>query len=104
MDWCEFHKTETIRANVIGTLTLADVCREHGLLVINFASGCIFDYDAAHPQGSGIGFKEEDTSNYSGSFFSKTKALVFYSPFFLLSLTFQIFFLFHIIYKFIKVI
>ncbi|KAL0353869.1 UNVERIFIED_CONTAM: trifunctional UDP-glucose [Sesamum angustifolium] len=76
VDWCESHKTETIRTNVAGTLTLADVCREQGLLVINYATGCIFEYDAAHPEGSGIGFKEEDTPNFTGSFYSKTKAMV----------------------------
>ncbi|KAL3651112.1 Rhamnose biosynthetic enzyme 2 [Castilleja foliolosa] len=76
VDWCESHKTETIRTNVVGTLTLADVCREHELLVINYATGCIFEYDAAHPEGSGIGFKEEDKPNFFGSFYSKTKAMV----------------------------
>lgn len=76
VDWCESHKTETIRTNVAGTLTLADVTREHGLIMINFATGCIFEYDAAHPEGSGIGFKEEDTPNFIGSFYSKTKAMV----------------------------
>ncbi|CAN1301630.1 Trifunctional UDP-glucose 4,6-dehydratase/UDP-4-keto-6-deoxy-D-glucose 3,5-epimerase/UDP-4-keto-L-rhamnose-reductase RHM1 [Linum perenne] len=44
----ESHKTETIRANVAGTLTLADVCREQNLLMMNYATGCIFEYDAAH--------------------------------------------------------
>ncbi|GMH19101.1 hypothetical protein Nepgr_020942 [Nepenthes gracilis] len=76
VDWCESHKTETIRANVAGTLTLADVCREHRLLLMNFATGCIFEYDAGHPEGSGIGFKGEDKPNFTGSFYSKTKAMV----------------------------
>lgn len=76
VDWCESHKTETIRTNVAGTLNLADICREHGLLMMNFATGCIFEYDAAHPEGSGIGFKEEDKPNFFGSFYSKTKAMV----------------------------
>ncbi|KAI3905883.1 hypothetical protein MKW92_019442 [Papaver armeniacum] len=76
VDWCEDHRTETIRTNVTGTLTLADVCRQNGLLMMNFATGCIFDYDAEHPEGSGIGFKEEDTPNFAGSFYSKTKAMV----------------------------
>ncbi|GJT74218.1 trifunctional UDP-glucose 4,6-dehydratase/UDP-4-keto-6-deoxy-D-glucose 3,5-epimerase/UDP-4-keto-L-rhamnose-reductase RHM1 [Tanacetum coccineum] len=48
LDWCESHKTETICTNVTGTLNLADVYREHGLLMINYASGCIFKYDAKH--------------------------------------------------------
>ncbi|KAI5339708.1 hypothetical protein L3X38_018980 [Prunus dulcis] len=76
VDWCESHKPETIRTNVVGTLTLADVCRDHNLLMINYATGCIFEYDAAHPSRSGIGFKEEDTPNFTGSFYSKTKAMV----------------------------
>ncbi|CAO2037803.1 unnamed protein product [Urochloa humidicola] len=76
VDWCESHKPDTIRTNVVGTLTLADVCMEHGLLLINYATGCIFEYDAQHPEGSGIGFKEEDTPNFTGSFYSKTKAMV----------------------------
>uniref|UniRef100_A0A7N0ZYV4 RmlD-like substrate binding domain-containing protein n=1 Tax=Kalanchoe fedtschenkoi TaxID=63787 RepID=A0A7N0ZYV4_KALFE len=76
VDWCESHKVETIRTNVVGTLTLADVCREKGLLVINYATGCIFEYDEKHPLGSGIGFKEEDSPNFIGSFYSKTKAMV----------------------------
>nr|XP_029119056.1 trifunctional UDP-glucose 4,6-dehydratase/UDP-4-keto-6-deoxy-D-glucose 3,5-epimerase/UDP-4-keto-L-rhamnose-reductase RHM1 isoform X2 [Elaeis guineensis]XP_029119057.1 trifunctional UDP-glucose 4,6-dehydratase/UDP-4-keto-6-deoxy-D-glucose 3,5-epimerase/UDP-4-keto-L-rhamnose-reductase RHM1 isoform X2 [Elaeis guineensis]XP_029119058.1 trifunctional UDP-glucose 4,6-dehydratase/UDP-4-keto-6-deoxy-D-glucose 3,5-epimerase/UDP-4-keto-L-rhamnose-reductase RHM1 isoform X2 [Elaeis guineensis] len=76
VDWCESHKPETIRTNVVGTLTLADVCREHGLLMMNYATGCIFEYDVVHPEGSGIGFREEDKPNFIGSFYSKTKAMV----------------------------
>ncbi|KAK4364875.1 hypothetical protein RND71_016233 [Anisodus tanguticus] len=76
VDWCESHKVETIRTNVAGTLTLADICREADILVMNFATGCIFEYDERHPLGSGIGFKEEDRPNFTGSFYSKTKATV----------------------------
>ena len=76
VDWCETHKVETIRANVVGTLTLADVCKEQGLIMVNFATGCIFEYDEKHPQGSGVGFKEDDKPNFTGSFYSKTKAMV----------------------------
>jgi UDP-glucose 4,6-dehydratase len=76
VDWCESHKVETIRANVVGTLTLADVCKLNGLVLINYATGCIFEYDEKHPLGSGIGFKEEDTPNFAGSYYSKTKAMV----------------------------
>ncbi|KAG2389977.1 Trifunctional UDP-glucose 4,6-dehydratase [Vigna angularis] len=76
VDWCESHKVETIRTNVVGTLTLADVCKEQNLYMMNFATGCIFEYDKDHPLGSGIGFKEEDKPNFIGSFYSKTKAMV----------------------------
>ncbi|KAA0065004.1 trifunctional UDP-glucose 4,6-dehydratase/UDP-4-keto-6-deoxy-D-glucose 3,5-epimerase/UDP-4-keto-L-rhamnose-reductase RHM2-like [Cucumis melo var. makuwa] len=76
VDWCESHKIETVRANVVGTLTLADVCKEQNLLLMNFATGCIFEYDNKHQLGSGVGFKEEDKPNFIGSFYSKTKAMV----------------------------
>ncbi|KAI4316202.1 hypothetical protein L6164_024205 [Bauhinia variegata] len=76
VDWCESHKVETIRTNVVGTLTLADVCKEQGIHMTNFATGCIFEYDKDHPPNSGIGFKEEDKPNFIGSFYSKTKAMV----------------------------
>jgi UDP-glucose 4,6-dehydratase len=42
VDWCESHKVETIRANVVGILTLADVCEQSKSLFINFATWCIF--------------------------------------------------------------
>ncbi|XVE71328.1 hypothetical protein DITRI_Ditri10aG0142200 [Diplodiscus trichospermus] len=46
------------------------------LLLMNFSTGCIFEYDKEHQRGSGIGFKEEDKPNFTGSFYSKTKAMV----------------------------
>ncbi|XP_042488528.1 trifunctional UDP-glucose 4,6-dehydratase/UDP-4-keto-6-deoxy-D-glucose 3,5-epimerase/UDP-4-keto-L-rhamnose-reductase RHM1-like [Macadamia integrifolia] len=76
VDWCESHRTEMIKTNVVGTLILADVCKAHGLLLLNFATGCIFEFDEKHPEGSGIGFKEDDKPNFIGSFYSKTKAMV----------------------------
>lgn len=43
MDWCEDHKIETIRSNVLGTLNLVDVAHECGQIhVTNFATGCAF--------------------------------------------------------------
>ncbi len=42
VDWCESHKVETIRANVVGTLTLADVCKQSNSLLINFEHGAFF--------------------------------------------------------------
>jgi len=76
VDWCEDHKQETIRSNVIGTLNLIDVASLHGIHVTNFATGCIFEYDDEHPLGSGKGYKEEDTPNFDKSFYSMTKAMV----------------------------
>eukprot|EP00850_Spirogloea_muscicola_P011402 SM000070S21368 [mRNA] locus=s70:652759:656438:- [translate_table: standard] len=76
VDWCETHKVDVIRANVVGVLNLADVTRSHNLTMINYATGCIFEYDEKHPEGSGVGFKEEDIPNFFGSYYSRTKAMV----------------------------
>ncbi|CCG81053.1 Putative uncharacterized protein [Taphrina deformans PYCC 5710] len=76
VDWCEDNKQATIRSNVIGTLNLADVCWLKGVHMTNFATGCIFKYDDAHPMRSGKGFTEESEPNFDESFYSKTKAQV----------------------------
>mmetsp|Transcript_7092 Transcript_7092/g.10153 ORF Transcript_7092/g.10153 Transcript_7092/m.10153 type:complete len:317 (-) Transcript_7092:186-1136(-) len=73
IDWCEDHKPETIRTNVIGTLNVADLCNEKNIHCTVYATGCIFKYDDAHALGSGIGFTEEDVPNFDGSFYSQTK-------------------------------
>jgi dTDP-4-dehydrorhamnose reductase len=75
VDWCEDHKQETIRANVVGTLNLADLTCARGIHQTVFATGCIFAYDDAHPIG-GPGFTEEDAANFTGSFYSTTKGMV----------------------------
>ena len=64
---------ETIRVNVLGALNLADLCHERGIHLTVYATGCIFHYDDAKPQDSGIGFTEADTPNFTGSYYSKTK-------------------------------
>jgi len=74
IDWCEDHKPETMRTNVIGTLNLVDLCYERNIHITVYATGCIFVYDEKHPEGSGIGFTEEDTPNFTGSFYSQTKS------------------------------
>lgn len=76
VDWCEDHKVETIRANVIGTLNLADCCQLSGVHLTVFATGCIYSYDDARPEGSGVGFLETDEPNFKGSFYSLSKGMV----------------------------
>ncbi len=73
--WCESNKEEVLRVNVIGIMNVVDVCWQHNIHVTNFASGCIFKYDDAHPIG-GPGFTEEDEANFFGSFYSQTKGTV----------------------------
>jgi len=76
VDWCEDHKIETIRSNVIGTLNLCDVAYLRGLHVTNFATGCIYEYDDKHSMDNGVGFVEEDPHNFTASFYSNTKSTV----------------------------
>ena len=75
VDWCEDHKEDTVRNNVIGTLNLADACFLKGIHITVFATGCIYTYDDAHPIG-GPGYLETDKANFAGSFYSETKAHV----------------------------
>jgi len=75
VDWCEFNKQETIRSNVVGTVTLIDCCALRGIHVTNYATGCIYQFDDTHPIGSGKGFTEEDEPNFTGSFYSYTKVM-----------------------------
>ena len=76
VDWCEDHKDEVIRVNVCGTLNLADICVSKNIHCMMFATGCIFEYDHAHPIDTGIGFTEEESPNFTGSYYSKTKGMV----------------------------
>jgi len=75
VDWCEDHKQETIRTNVVGVLNMADICAMKGIHHLLYATGCIFEYDESHVIG-GKGFTEDDTPNFHGSYYSHTKALV----------------------------
>ncbi|KAI7277414.1 hypothetical protein KC345_g6613 [Hortaea werneckii] len=49
VDWCEDHKLETIQANVIGTLILADECEKRGVHCTVMATGCKFSTSSAPP-------------------------------------------------------
>lgn len=75
VDWCEDHKEEVLRVNVIGTMSLMDLTNQRGIHLTNFATGCIYSYDEEHKIG-GKRFTEEDPANFFGSFYSHTKALV----------------------------
>jgi dTDP-4-dehydrorhamnose reductase len=73
VDWCEDHKIETIRSNVIGALNVCDIAHQRDIHVTNFATGCIYTYDDEHTIG-GKPFTEKDDPNFSGSFYSETKS------------------------------
>eukprot|EP00930_Biecheleria_cincta_P056564 TRINITY_DN42650_c0_g1_i1.p1 TRINITY_DN42650_c0_g1~~TRINITY_DN42650_c0_g1_i1.p1 ORF type:complete len:688 (-),score=147.97 TRINITY_DN42650_c0_g1_i1:189-2252(-) len=88
VDWCETHRKEVNRINVIGTLSLADLCATHGIHMTNFATGCIFHYDDKRPmdikrdknlvsiEDPSKTFTEDDRPNFVGSYYSETKGYV----------------------------
>ncbi|KAI7328280.1 NAD(P)-binding protein [Hortaea werneckii] len=78
VDWCEDHKLETIRANVIGTLIVADECEKRGVHCTVMATGCIYasQYTADHTHLTSPPFQETDPANFSASFYSYTKSRV----------------------------
>ncbi len=76
VDWCEDHRQETLRTNIIGALTLCDCAFLCDVPVINLGTGCIYSYDEQHQMLSDAGFKEEDEPNFAGSFYSYTKIML----------------------------
>ena len=68
IDWCEDHKTETLRANVTGALIVLEACMRRGIYLVHLSSGCIYEGD-----NGGTGFAESDPPNFAGSFYSRTK-------------------------------
>jgi len=76
VDWCETNQEAALRSNVLGSMTVSDLCQELNIHCTLYATGCIFEYDETHKIGSGIGFKEDDAPNFDGSFYSKTKGFL----------------------------
>jgi len=78
IDWCETNKVETFRANVLGALSLIDVCEVRGIPHLLYSTGCVYTYekDGPHAMGTGIGFKETDKHNFNGSYYSHSKGLL----------------------------
>jgi len=68
VDWCESHKEETMTVNVQGALNVICAASELNIYAVHVSSGCIYEGD-----NNGKGFTEEDTPNFYGSFYSRTK-------------------------------
>lgn len=71
VDWCETHKVETIRNNVLGVLNVADICEQNRIHCTIYGTGCIYTYTPTKQI-----FDENDTPNFVGSFYSYTKGYV----------------------------
>ena len=70
VDWCEDHKIETLQGNVLVPTYIAIACKELGKKMVHLGSGCIYEGD-----NDGSGFKEGDTPNFEGSYYSRTKLI-----------------------------
>jgi 3,5-epimerase/4-reductase len=68
IDWCEDHKLETIRSNLLGPLVLLQECAGAGVYLVHLSSGCIYS-----GENGGQGFSEDDPPNFAGSFYSRSK-------------------------------
>ena len=65
---------ENLRDNLYAPISLGLLCKERGIHMTYMGTGCIFEYDAAHPQG-GAGFTEESRPNFFGSSYSCVKGI-----------------------------
>lgn len=74
VDWCEDHKVEVIRVNVIAASIIVDYCHRLNIHYTYVGTGCIFEYDDKHQIG-GRGFTEEDKPNFDKSFYSYSKIM-----------------------------
>jgi dTDP-4-dehydrorhamnose reductase len=70
IDWCEDHKQETFKGNVLLPLIITKACQKTKVKMLHLGSGCVYSGD-----NQGRGWKETDAPNFAGSFYSKTKAL-----------------------------
>ena len=68
IDWCEDHKQEIIRVNVLGVLNIADICEQNNIHCTILGTGCIYS-----SQNDEV-FTEDSMWNFDKSFYSKTKA------------------------------
>lgn len=75
VDWCEDHKMDVLKVNVIGTSLLAEICHENNVHLSYFGTGCIYSYDLDHTMTGEKGFTEDDNPNFEGSYYSKTKII-----------------------------
>ena len=70
IDWCEDHKEETIRVNVVGAINTMLATIEIGAYPIQISTGCIY------VGGITKKFTEEDDPNFFGSFYSRMRIVL----------------------------
>lgn len=73
-DWCEDHKIETARSNILGVMNLVDCCFLRDIHITQFGSACLFEHDSDHPADLHH-FTEDDAPFYADSFYSHTRSV-----------------------------
>lgn len=71
IDWCERHKSETVMANVVGQLNMAQACKELGIHCTLFGSGVIFNEDRYCTN-----FDDNATGNFSENFYTAQRLVL----------------------------
>jgi dTDP-4-dehydrorhamnose reductase len=64
---------DNVRDNLYAPVLLAHLCHERNIHYTYLGTGCIFEYDAEHPDNEAGGFKETDEPNFFGSSYSIVK-------------------------------
>jgi dTDP-4-dehydrorhamnose reductase len=68
IDGCEDEPAQTLSVNTAGPILLAEECLARDIFMVHLGSGCVYD-------ASRSGYTEEDSPNFSGSIYSRSKAL-----------------------------
>ncbi|PIA93346.1 Bifunctional dTDP-4-dehydrorhamnose 3,5-epimerase/dTDP-4-dehydrorhamnose reductase [Cercospora beticola] len=76
VDWCESHKLETMESNGLGAFMVTYECQKRNIHCTVLATGCIYtsEYTPDNSTVTSQPFTEADPPNFTGSFYSKTKA------------------------------
>lgn len=74
VDWCEDHQQETYYGNVKIPVAMAKVAAELDIPLVHISTGCIFDSVKKFDEDSYTIFRDTDTPNFEGSYYSYTKA------------------------------
>ena len=63
-----------LRDNLVAVVNAAIVCRELGIHLTYFGTGCIYEYALPHHPLEGKGFREDDEPNFQKSSYSAVKS------------------------------
>lgn len=74
-DWCEDHKVETVRSNVLGVLNVVDACFRLGLHVTHFGSACIYTMPEQEALEDHPPFRETDEPFFQGCWYGRSRLL-----------------------------